>query len=107
MKLGLINTLAAQIRKINNSSRSESMKMAWAIVKSTEDAHLLTFTKKDGTIARRVVSPTWSKFYTPKGGNSNKKEGQVIFADLAKFGTQQHCIISTFQNQIHQWTEQI
>ncbi len=99
--LGIINTLAAQIRKANGSNRSESMKSAYKILSTSPDAEVIAFKKMStGTIERRVVSKNWSKYQAPVGGKSNVKEGQILFADLGKFAAGVRCIISTYQQNI-------
>lgn len=102
-KISLVNTLAAQIRKSNGTNRSESMTQAWALINFTPDAQVLRFEKiaKPGVIEVRIVSPTWSMFYTPVGGTSTNKPGQLLFADLAKVALKiKNPIISTYQTQI-------
>jgi len=103
-RIALVNTLAAQIRSLNNSSRSESMRQAWAIIKTTPDAKLLVFFKlKSGETCRRVVSENWTRYQAPKGGTSTNKPGQMLFADLGKVCAGMPCIISTYQSQIQKF----
>ena len=98
----LVNVLAAQIRKsCSLMNRSESMKMAWLIVKTTPTAKLLVFVKKStGTTERRVVAQNWFDFQTPVGGRSTNAHGQMLFADLGKWAAGANCIISTYQQNI-------
>lgn len=101
MKLGLINTLTAQIKAIKNITRSEAMRMAYAVLrgKNAAKAEAVLFVKKDGTVTRRVVCRNWFDFVSPKGGAS--KPGQIIMADLAKVAAGvERCIISTKPEQI-------
>ena len=96
-----VNILAAQIRQnANGTTRSQSMKQAWAIVLSTPTAQLITFKNKSGEVTRRVVAQNWFDFYTPVGGRSTNKPDQILFADLAKWATGTPCIISTFSQNI-------
>lgn len=98
----LVNVLAAQIRKsCSRLNRSESMKIAWLIVKTTPTAKLLVFVKKStGTTERRVVAQNWFDFQAPVGGRSTNAAGQMLFADLGKWATGTNCIISTYQQNI-------
>jgi len=96
-----VNILAAQIRRATSATRSQSMRQAWAIIRATADASVLTFTKvKTGEICTRVVSPSWASFQAPVGGRSTNKEGQVLFADLCKHAAGVNCIISTYTHNI-------
>ena len=105
-KISKVNILAAQIRRTTQATRSASMRQAWAIIRTTPDASILTFTKVNtGEIVTRVVSPSWASFQAPKGGRSTNKEGQVLFADLCKVATKDpnkvtNIIISTYQSNI-------
>lgn len=103
MKLGLINTLTAQIIKLKNITRSEAMRMAYAVLRGEKatKAESMLFIKKDGTVTRRVVCRNWFDFSAPKGGAS--KPGHIIMADLAKVAAGlDRCIISTTPEQIIQ-----
>ena len=97
-----VNTLAAQIRKAQpGTSRSDSMRKAWAIIKATPMAQTLSFTKLDGSKAVRVVAQNWFDFQPPVGGQSNVKPGQILFADLCKVAIgSSRVIISTYQSNI-------
>lgn len=96
-----VNILAAQIRRATQATRSESMRQAWAIIRTTPDASILTFTKVNtGEIVTRVVSPSWAIFQAPKGGNSTVKPDQILFADLCKHAAGIPCIISTYTQNI-------
>jgi len=102
MMIAKVNTLAAQIRKAQpGTSRSESMRKAWAIIKATPTAQTLSFTKLDGTKTVRVVAQNWFDFYQPVGGQSNVKPGQMLFADLCKVAIgENRIIISTYTQNI-------
>lgn len=97
-----VNILAAQIRKaVPGTTRSKSMKQAWALVISTPDVSILTFTKKsNGSTVTRIVSKNWPAFQPPVGGRSTNAPGQILFADLCKVAVGVPCIISTFQQNI-------
>lgn len=99
--ISLVNTLAAQIRKSTGCNRSESMLKAWALIKATPDAKVLVFAKlRTGEVSKRIVSARWFDFYKTTGGTSRRKEGQLLFADLAKVVSGSNPIISTYQSQI-------
>ena len=99
-----VNTLAAQIRRNDSTkTRSSSMKIAWMIIsKGDADYKLLIFKKKStGKITRRVVSEDWAFYQTPKGGKSNIKPGQKVFADLGKYiAGCPNCLISAYTDSI-------
>lgn len=100
-QISKVNILAAQIRATTPTKRSQSMKQAWAIIKATPDASILTFTKiKTGEQVTRVVSSNWGAFYTPKGNGTATKSDQVLFADLCKVAAGIPPIISTYQSNI-------
>ena len=96
----LVCTLAAQIRKANKSSQSEAMRLAWKIVKhEKENASLLTFEKKDGTVCKRVVSAQWQMYHQITGTGRPVKEGLKLFADLGKHYAGLPCIISAYEGR--------
>ena len=96
-----VNILAAQIRKAApGTTRSHSMKQAWQIIKTTPTAQVLTFNKIKGEQTTRVVSTNWLDFYTPVGGKSNVKPGQILFVDLCKVAIGGRPIISTYTQNI-------
>lgn len=99
IKLSLVNMLAAQIRRIQpGQTRSTSMKLAYATLREIADAYAIQFTKLSGVTERRVVCARWFDLQPPKGGVSNTKPGQVLFADLGKYAAgSSNCIISTYQ----------
>ena len=45
---------------------------------------IVTFIKKGGEVAKRVVTKNWAKFNPVKGTARNAPEGLTIFADVAK-----------------------
>ena len=97
-----VNTLAAQIRKSQpGTTRSESMRKAWATIKAAPAAQTLSFTKKDGTKTVRIVATNWFDFQPPVGGKSNVQPGQILFADLCKVAIgESRVIISTYTHNI-------
>lgn len=99
-----VNILACEIRKHTGTNRSESMKMAWTMVKATPDCELLVFNKVDGTPAKRVVTKRWYDYHvtaqTNSGTTNTRANGQVLFADLAKVAANKPCIISTYPQNI-------
>lgn len=105
--LSLVNTLAAQLRRNNPetyTNRSNSMSAAYRLLAAFPEAQLLVFRKISGSVTRRVVLSDWSKVYTPKGGRSTNKPGQLLFADLGKVPGSQFegpsPIISTYAQNI-------
>lgn len=100
--LSKVNILAAQIRKATgNKSRSDSMRTAWGIIKTTPDAKVVTFFKMSTqTLETRVVLERLYDLQPPVGGHSNRKPGQILFADLGKWAAGKNCIISTYQENI-------
>ena len=94
MKLSLINTITAQIIKLKSVTRSEAMKMAYAVLRgeSAAQAEAVTFIKNDGTVTRRVICKNWFDFVTPKGGDS--KPGVIVCVDLAKVAAGERPVIS-------------
>jgi hypothetical protein len=98
--LKAVCTLASQIIKTKNVSRSEAFKAAWQLIKQAGDAAVLTFQKVSGEVTTRVVSSKWFEFHQATGGKSTNKPGQMIFADLCKVAVGLPCIISTFQQNI-------
>jgi hypothetical protein len=101
VKIQLVNMLAAQIRRINPAhNRSTSMKLAYATLRQIADAYAIQFTKLSGQTERRVVCARWFDLQPPKGGKSNVKPGQILFADLGKYAAgSPNCIITTYQYQ--------
>ena len=96
----LVCTLSAQIRKANKSSQSESMRMAWQIVKQEKErVSLLTFEKKDGTVCKRVVSAQWEFYHKITGTGRPVKEGLKLFADIGKHFSGLPCIISAYEGK--------
>lgn len=78
------------------STRKEAFKTAWAKVK-TETTKLLSFTKKDGTKAVRVVASKLSDYFTPNGNGKPRPEGLHLFADMAKVTTgKKYIVISAY-----------
>lgn len=102
ISLSLVNVLAAQIRRADNSyNRSTSMQKAFATLRLVPCANILTFTKKgDSAIQRRVVCKQWHKVQPPKGGRSSVTGLQTMFADLCKFAFGQNCIIAPYTSNI-------
>lgn len=100
-------TLAAQIYRESKKqdapiSWSEAMQTAWLMVNKTQqDFTLVTFTKIDGTVCRRVVSENVSLYYTPKGTGRPLKEGQILFVDLGKYvANSDRFLISAYSDKI-------
>lgn len=98
--LKAVCTLANQITKTKNVSRSQAFKSAWQLIKKAGDAAVMTFKKVSGEVTTRVVSNKWFEFHTATGGKSTNKPGQMIFADLCKVAVGLPCIISTFKQNI-------
>lgn len=98
--LKAVCTLANQIAKNKNVSRSEAFKAAWQLIKQAGDAAVMTFKKVSGEVTTRVVTSKWFEFHTATGGKSTNKPGQMIFADLCKVAVGLPCIISTFAENI-------
>lgn len=100
--LSFVNVFASNLMKNDSSyTRSEAMKVAYQNQKAGK-SKLLVFRKKTtGEIARRIVREDWWNFQAPKGGQSNRKEGQRLFADMFKaaYGAQ-NCIISAYDESI-------
>lgn len=91
-------TLAYELAQNNDMTSSEAMTWAWYLVKKYRHARVLTFAKKDGSIARRLVG-RWIEYNeAPKGTGRPLKDGQQIFTDLDKYETGlAYTTISTYQ----------
>lgn len=96
---------AHQIMRHKVLSWSEALVEAWSFIRSN-DATLIVFDKvnrKTGERTRtcRIVSPQWQSFYKVKGTGRPLKEGQVLFADLARVSAgSRNVLISTYRDRI-------
>lgn len=93
----VILSLAHQLIKNGTAKNfSDAQKIAWQRSKS-EQLSVITFTKKDGTQTKRVVTRNISKYYTLKGTGKAKPDGLTLFVDYAKVCKgEQFVIISTY-----------
>jgi len=101
-RMAMINTLTAALVKSEGLTRSAAMSKAWNATQTFPELKYLVFRKKsNGKITRRVVSENWFELQAPRGGQSNRKPGQEIFADLAKYlAGAGNIIISAYKDSI-------
>lgn len=96
---------AHQIMRHKVMSWSEALIEAWDFIPTSEST-LVRFEKVDRktgqrTEVSRVVSQDWTKYYTVKGTGRPLKEGQILFADLARVSAgASNVIISTYRDRI-------
>jgi len=101
-----IAVLAGQILRHSKGdrTRSESMKLANLLVRSSPEQYcLVEFAKvKTGKMVKRVVmSDSYENYYENKGTGRKPKEGQVLFACAARFHVgAKNVIISTYYDNI-------
>lgn len=90
------------LRKNNpNLNLSTALRMAWSFIKKNPTVKVLSFKKVNSEkVTNRIVSENWQQFHTFKGTGKPLKEGQKLFADLAKVATGKRPIISTYKNRI-------